>query len=218
MTDHGPTIYRRPGTALVVSGPSGAGKTTVCRALLEAEPNMHFSVSCTTRPPRRGETNGIDYHFLGRDEFERRAAAGEFIEHAQVHGNYYGTLHREVEEHVEAGRDVLLDIDVQGARQVRASVQGASLRHCMRYAFIGPPSRAELERRLRSRGTDADDVIQRRLDNARAELRAWREYDYLIINAEVCTAVAQLQAVIRAAGCETLRMTASPWPDLEDTP
>ncbi len=207
--------FKHTGTALIVSGPSGAGKTTVCKRLLELEQNMRFSVSCTTRQPRPGETDGLDYYFLSRDDFERRVLNNEFLEHAEVHGNYYGTLRSEVEDHVNAGRDVLLDIDVQGARQVRASTQGTPLAQCTEYAFIGPPSCAEMERRLRDRGTDSEDVIQRRLKNSRDELRAWREYDYLVINADVQEAVDMLRAIVHAAAAQTQHVTAAPWPELE---
>ena len=195
-----PTSARpeRYGTALIVTGPSGAGKTTVCRRLLERVPELHFSVSCTTRPRRDGEQDGRDYHFLDRTEFEERVAAGDFLEYAQVHGEFYGTLRSEVERSVAGGQDVLLDIDVQGARQVRQNVADSWLQHGAVHVFFGPPSVAELERRLRGRGTDSEDVIQRRLANARDELQAWREFDYVVINDDVDAAAERLGAILAA--------------------
>ena len=144
------------GVPVVVSGPSGAGKSTVCRELLAREPEMHFSVSCTTRPARPGETDGAAYYFLSRAQFEARLAADGFLEHAEVHGNYYGTPRSEVTTHVSAGRDVLLDVDVQGARSLRhklaATVSGPPV-----LVFIAPPSLAVLEQRLRGRGTESEE-------------------------------------------------------------
>ena len=193
--------YTKWGVALVVSGPSGAGKSTVCRGLRAQWPDLHFSVSCTTRTPRPGETNGVEYTFLSPDEFRTRIAQGAFLEHAEVHGNYYGTPRSEVEPFVEAGADVLLDIDVQGARQVRESVQRNGLADRVLFAFLAPPSLAELETRLRGRGTESEDVIQRRLANARREMDAWGEYDYLVVNDEVELAVARLLAILTAGHC-----------------
>lgn len=200
----------RTGLVLVLSGPSGVGKTTVYRQFLARCPSVRFSVSCTTRAPRTGEVDGVDYHFLERGDFQRRVAAGEFLEHAEVHGNLYGTLRAEVERTVCAGGDVLLDIDVQGARLVRASAAPTPLAPCLVFVFVGPPSLAALEGRLRGRGTDAEEVIQRRLRNARAELDAWREYDYLIVNDVLDEAVADLVSVLAAARRATCRCGA-PW-------
>jgi len=205
----------RHGTALVISGPSGAGKTTVCKQLLARQPDLHFSVSCTTRAPRPGETEGADYYFLTEKEFDRRAAGDEFLEFASVHGNMYGTLRSEVERYVFSGQNVLLDIDVQGARQMRSRIIGSMLGYCTEYVFVGPPSFAEMERRLRGRGTDDENVIAKRLRNARAELGAWHEYDYLIINARVEAAVNLIQAILTASACAARRVMNSPWNDLE---
>lgn len=195
---------------MVLSGPSGVGKTTVYRQFLERCPEIRFSVSCTTRAPRSGEVDGRDYHFLAREDFLRRVEAGEFLEHAEVHGNHYGTLRSEVENVVRAGQDVLLDIDVQGARLVRAAVAGTTLADALVFVFVGPPSLPVIEQRLRGRASDAEEVIQCRLRNAEAELRAWREYDYLIINDTLDKAVADLMAVRAAARRATVRCGA-PW-------
>ena len=201
---------RRHGVMLVVSGPSGAGKSTVCRQVLDAHPEVHFSVSCTTRPPRTGEVHGREYFFLAQDEFRRRAAAGEFIEHAEVHGHLYGTLRSEVERFACQGQDVLLDIDVQGARQVRERTRGADLARCLVSVFFAPPSLAELERRLRGRGTESEETVNRRLRNAATEIEAWREYDYLVINDTVDAARQRLAAILVAAQCAAGRVVGVP--------
>lgn len=194
-------IPSRHGVALVVSGPSGAGKSTICKQVLANRPTMRFSVSCTTRAPRTGETDGVDYHFLSRAEFEAKIAAGEFLEHAEVHGNFYGTLRAEVEPCLRRGDDVLLDIDVQGARQVRQNSNASGIGDQYAFLFLAPPSLAELERRLRGRQTDAEEVILRRLAAARREIAAWREYDYLVINDEIADAVREMTAILDARRC-----------------
>jgi guanylate kinase len=198
------------GALLVLSGPSGVGKTTVYRRFLADCPDVRFSVSCTTRPPRAGEADGTDYHFLDRDDFQRRVGRGEFLEHAEVHGNLYGTLRSEVEDFLDAGQDVLLDIDVQGARLVRESARNTALANSLVFVFVGPPSWPIIEQRLRGRGTDPEEVIQHRLHNARHELAAWQEYDYLIVNDVVEQAATQLAAIRGAARCSTIRCGA-PW-------
>lgn len=204
--------YPRYGVALVASGPSGTGKTTMCRQLLAGDPALQFSVSCTTRPPRSGEVDGRDYHFISRETFAERVAAGDFLEHATVHDNAYGTLKSEVVGHLEAGRDVLLDIDVQGANQVRQAMAGQWWAHCVQMVFVGPPSYTELERRLRGRGTDSDSVIRRRLDNARAELQQWKAYDRVIVNRQLDRAVADLAATLAALRLRTdLVRAEAPW-------
>lgn len=199
------------GTVLVVSGPSGAGKTSVCRAVLDREPRLHFSVSCTTRAPRPGEKDGSNYYFLDRREFEERVAAGCFLEHAEVHGNLYGTLRDEVERFVLRDHDVLLDIDVQGADQIRESLCGSALCGRAVFVFLGPPSFTELERRLRGRETEPQDVVVRRLTNARVELSSWRRYDYLVVNEQLPRAVQELQSVLHAARCASSAFCAAPW-------
>lgn len=201
---------KRFGVILLVSGASGTGKTTVRDGLMATVDNLHFSVSCTTRAARAGEVDGRDYHFLCPKTFEARAAAGEFLEHATVHGNRYGTLSSTVEDQVRAGKDVLLDIDVQGARQILDSTRETWLAPLLCTVFIAPPSPEELERRLLQRGTDEAEVIRVRLANARQELQAWPEYQYRVVNDEVSRAVDDLQAILRAARCRTalLRSTA----------
>ena len=180
------------GILFVVSAPSGAGKTSLVKALLEKDPGLALSVSCTTRPPRAGERDGVHYHFLDRDRFERAVAAGEFMEHAEVFGNLYGTRESDLRTHLASGRDLILEIDWQGARQVRRRFPAAlSL-------FILPPSLAELERRLRGRGTDSDEVIARRLAQARDDLGHWSEYDYLVVNDRFESALADLGAIVAA--------------------
>jgi guanylate kinase len=191
------------GTLLVMSGPSGVGKSTVFNRVRELHPGLRFSVSCTTRAPRTGEVEGTHYYFLSREEYDRRVAAGEFLEHAEVHGNGYGTLRSEVEKYVLAGEDVMLDIDVQGQRLIRQAVRGTRLEPAAVYVFLGPPSFAELERRLRNRGTDADEVIAKRLRNAGGEMAAWQEYDYLVISDQVEPSARQMEAILTAARCRT---------------
>lgn len=189
------------GNLLIVSAPSGAGKTTLVRALLERDPRVVYSVSCTTRAPRPGERDGIDYLFLTEAEFCRRIDAGEFLEHAEVHGHRYGTLRTWITAQRIADRDVVLDIDTQGAAQVRALMPDAVS------ILILPPSLAELETRLRARGTDADAVIERRLAAARAEVAHAGEYEYVIINEDLDTAVEDLMAVVRASRLRLARQS-----------
>jgi guanylate kinase len=163
---------------LVVSGPSGSGKTTLCRRLADGG-EARYSISCTTRSPRPGEMNGRDYHFLSREEFERRIAAGDFIEHAEVHGNFYGSLKSEVLSHLDEGFDVVMDIDVQGAEQVR-NCSDPEIRRAFVDLFVMPPSGEELRSRLAGRGTDSEETIALRMSNALDEMRHWSEYTYVL--------------------------------------
>ena len=166
----------RRGVLFVLSSPSGAGKTTISRMLLESDDGIGLSVSATTRPIRPGETDHVDYHFVSDDEFDDRIAAGEFLEWAHVFGHRYGTLKSEVLKQIESSRDVLLDIDWQGTQQLK-QVDPDIVR-----VFILPPSMEELERRLRDRGTDSDEVIANRMARSAAEISHWAEYDYVLIN------------------------------------
>lgn len=187
------------GLLLVVSGPSGAGKGTVCRELLKKLPGLRYSISATTRPPRPGEQDGVDYYFVSLEEFERLRQAGELLEWACVYGNWYGTPWRPVVEALGRGEDILLEIDVQGARQVKEKFPEAVT------VFLLPPSYQELARRLVGRGTDDADQVSRRLALARQEIAEARHYDYVIVNEEVSLAVAKLEAILVAEKCRPLR-------------
>ncbi|MFC7337714.1 guanylate kinase [Haloferula chungangensis] len=171
----------RTGILLLVSGPSGSGKSTLCRRL-EDEREASFSVSCTTRAPREGELHERDYYFLSKEDFLERVAAGDFIEHAEVHGNYYGTLRSEVVERLAKGIDVVMDIDVQGAAQVRACEDGV-IQKSLVDLFVMPPSEMELAARLTGRGTDSEEVIALRLKNAIEEMSHWPKYRYRLVSA-----------------------------------
>jgi len=189
------------GNLLIISAPSGAGKTTLVQALLARDPQVVYSVSCTTRAPRPGERDGVDYHFLGEADFRQRIAAGDLLEYAEVHGHFYGTPRGWIEAQLTADRDVILDIDTQGAAQVRALMPDAL------GVFILPPSLAVLESRLRARQTDSDAVIARRLAAARAESAHCNDYDYVIINSDLEVAIGDLVAVVRAARLRRTRQS-----------
>ncbi len=181
------------GNLFIVTAPSGAGKTTLVRMLLERDRQVRLSVSYTTRAPRPGEADGCDYHFVDAPTFLAMRARGEFIESAEVHGNHYGTSRVWMEERMRTGSDVLLEIDWQGARQVRGAFPAAI------GIFVLPPSVAELERRLRGRGQDPEAVIRRRLESAAEEMRHAVEFEYVIINKELAAAIDDLSAVVRAS-------------------
>ncbi len=198
--------YKRFGAVLVVSGPSGAGKSTICKELLEGN-NLHFSISCTTRKPRPGEIHGKHYYFITIEEFEKRIENNEFIEHANVHGNYYGTLKKEVLDLIKKGNNVLLDVDVQGAMKIKeTSLDDEILKKCTEYIFIAPPSFAELEKRLRGRGTEPEEVILKRLHNARKELEFCWKYDYLVVNEIVEKALNEMNAILISLNKKTKRI------------
>ncbi len=201
-------MITRRGMLVVVSAPSGAGKTTLCREVLRFLPDLSYSVSYTTRAPRAGEVDGTDFYFVTESAFDDLREAGGFAEWARVHGNLYGTHAGAIERFLADGRDILLDIDTQGARQLRARYPEAVL------IFIIAPSMAELEQRLRERASDAGDEIARRLVRARQEISLWRQYDYLIVNRDVKDAVEQLATVIQAERCRTGRLSLA-MPDLE---
>jgi guanylate kinase len=201
----------RKGFPLVVAAPSGTGKTTLCRVLVERDPGLRFSVSHTTRPRRPGERDGRDYHFVSEPEFRRMVDAGEFLEWAVYNDHRYGTSFAAIDAHLAAGRDVVLEIEVQGARQVRRRRADARL------VFLLPPSLAELEARLRGRGTDAPAEIGRRLRAAREELAAAPEFDYAVVNDELEACVREVQAVVaaeRRGGDAALRARLAPGPAL----
>lgn len=188
---------------VLISAPSGAGKTTVSQRLLAAIPGMERVVTCTTRAPRGGERNGVDYHFLDRETFERRVAAGEFLEHAEVYGHRYGTLRSSVVERLEAGVDVVLSVDVQGAESIRAvSERDSVIGGALVSVFIMPPSLAELERRLRGRNEDSDGVVARRLGVARDEMGQWRRFRYVLVSG---TMDEDLEAMQRVLAVERMR-------------
>jgi guanylate kinase len=189
----------RYGCLFVIAAPSGAGKTSLVRALMEREPSLRFSISYTTRKQRPNEIHGRDYFFVDKPEFEAMVARGEFLEHAQVFDNFYGTALAQVESSLAAGQDLILEIDWQGAQQIRARLPEC---HAV---FILPPTRAELERRLRGRGTDAEDVIQRRLRDAASDMTHWSEFDYVVVNDDFERALMALQAIVRGRGAESRR-------------
>jgi guanylate kinase len=178
QTIHDRAMSARTGMLLVVSGPSGSGKTTLCRRLADAG-EARYSISCTTRTSRPGEMDGRDYHFLSRAEFERRLAAGDFLEYAEVHGNLYGSLKSEVLSHLGAGFDVVMDIDVQGAEQVR-HCPDPDIRRAFVDLFVMPPSGEELHARLSGRGTDSEETIALRMANALDEMSHWEKYTYVL--------------------------------------
>jgi guanylate kinase len=197
---------KRLGAVLIISGPSGAGKSTICKCVMSNDSNLVFSISCTTRQPRKGEIDGIDYNFVSIEKFESLISNDAFIEYANVHGNYYGTLKSEIYRRIENGQDVLLDIDVQGALKIKESAaDDEMLKKCTEYVFVAPPNGQVLEARLRGRQTDAENVIQKRLANSLKEIEMFSEYDYLIINDNVENAVKEFQSVLAALRNKIIR-------------
>jgi guanylate kinase len=192
MATDPPPLARR-GLMFVLSSPSGAGKTTIARKLLAADPNLRMSVSATTRPIRLGEVDGRDYHFVSDDRFQQMVDAGDFLEWAHVFDRRYGTPRAPVETVLAQGRDVLFDIDWQGTQQLHAKAGDDLVR-----VFVLPPSMAELERRLRARGTDSDAVIAGRMGRAAAEISHWAEYDYVLINRDAEACLAEVRSILAA--------------------
>ncbi len=192
--------FKAGGFLLVLSGPSGAGKGTLVERLIAARPECVFAISSTTRPRRSTETDGLQYEFVSREEFERRKAAGYFLETAEVHGHLYGTPGRFVDENIARGRVVVLDVDVQGGASVRRARPDAVT------VFIHPPSIDALRQRLLKRGTDAPDVVERRLGNAPGELAEYRHYEYLVINDDLESAVGRLLAIVDAEKARVRRL------------
>ncbi len=199
MRKHG-----RRGLMLILSSPSGAGKTTLTRTLLQMkELDLTLSISLTTRKKRSSEYDGIHYHFIDKGEFERRRDAGELLEYAEVHGNFYGTPREKVEELLALGRDVLFDIDYQGARQVREKAPRDVVT-----IFILPPSMRELRARLERRAEDSAETIEKRLENARHEISRWADYDYVLVNDDIQTSLDDLLAIVRAERLRRPRVAA----------
>jgi guanylate kinase len=186
--------------SIVISAPSGAGKTTLIRRLLDAEGGFSFSVSMTTRPRRDGEREGIHYYFVSAEEFRRCADRGDFVEWAVVHGNYYGTPKKEIDRIQSAGKIPIFDVDVQGARSLKNRLEGAV------FIFIVPPSRQELESRLRNRKTDTEEHIQMRLRNALGELHEYRMFDYIVVNDDLDAALDRLRSIVTAEQCRRERV------------
>ena len=199
-----PDVARR-GLLIILSSPSGAGKSTLAARLRSWDPTLNFSVSATTRAPRPGEEHGREYYFHSREEFQDMVAKGDMLEHAEVFGNYYGSPKGPVEEAINAGRDVLFDIDWQGGQQVRASALG---KHVLSI-FILPPSIPELERRLYARAQDSKEVIDGRMSKSRDEISHWPEYDYVLVNEDLDETEARLKTIVAAE-----RMRLSQQPDL----
>src|SRR6266436_2137281 len=184
---------------VLISAPSGGGKTTLCQQLLGARRQMTRAVTCTTRPPRKGEQDGVDYFFLDADSFLKRVQAGNFLEHATVYGNSYGTLKGEVLGKLRQGKDVLLNVDVQGAATIRQRAEeDPELKRALVSVFLTPPSLEVLEERLRRRGTDTQAAIQKRLGVARQEIAQWKNFDYLLISSTISEDLRRLQAIIEA--------------------
>jgi guanylate kinase len=195
----GSKIQRR-GLMLVLSSPSGAGKSTIARALLESEDELFLSISMTTRPPRPGEEDGRDYFFITEDEYNQKVQGGELLEHARVFSNYYGTPRTLVEKHLTAGEDVLFDIDWQGTQQLRESARDDVIS-----IFILPPSYEELEQRLTGRGQDSEEVIRKRMAKASDEMSHWPEYDYVIVNDVIEESIQNVQAILKAERLRRMR-------------
>ena len=190
-------MSKKTARLFVIAAPSGAGKTTLVHALVTRHPELRFSISYTTRPKRRNEADGVDYLFVDKGEFTRLRDTGALLEYAEVFDNYYGTSREQVSQHLDAGHNAVLEIDWQGAQQVRESMP-----ECITI-FIMPPSVAELERRLRSRRTDSDRVINRRLRDALSDMSHWGDFDYVVINDDLETAVAELEAVFAGRGASS---------------
>ncbi len=197
---------------VLISAPSGGGKTTLCRQLLSARPDLTRAITCTTRAPRPGERDGVDYHFLDPADFARWVEAGSFLEHATVYGHRYGTLKSEVLGRLREGRHVLLNVDVQGAASIRACAEAdPELGRALVSVFLVPPSMAILEQRLRNRGTDAPDVIETRLSVARQEVAQWKSFDYLLVSDSIQQDLRRMLAILEAEQMRSIRAAAPEW-------
>ena len=194
---------------ILISAPSGGGKTTLCRQLLRARRNLVRAVTCTTRPPRKGERNGVDYYFLKAGDFLRRVQAGHFLEHATVYGNSYGLLKSELLDKLREGKDVLLNVDVQGAATIRKRAKSEpGLKRALVAIFLTPTSLAEIKSRLQRRGADSPEVIQKRVAVARQEIAQWRKFDYLLISSSVAEDLRRMQVIIEAEKMRSVRSAA----------
>ena len=194
------TLKKNKGLMLVLSSPSGAGKSSICRALLDLDKNLYLSISTTTRKKRPNEMSGIDYNFVTLDEFEYKLSQNNFIEHAKVFNNFYGTDKSIVEDKINTGKDLLFDIDWQGAQQLREK-----MRENIVSVFILPPSKKELERRLKERGQDTDEVVKERMSEATAEITHWAEYDYVIINEDLNLSVKTVLGILHSERMKRIR-------------
>jgi len=194
------TLKKHKGVMLVLSSPSGAGKSSICRALLDLDKNLYLSISTTTRKKRPNEVSGIDYNFVTLDEFEYKLSQNNFIEHAKVFNNFYGTDKSFVENKINKGKDLLFDIDWQGAQQLREK-----MREDIVSVFILPPSKKELERRLKERGQDTDEVVKERMSEATAEITHWAEYDYVIINEDLNLSVKTVLGILHSERMKRIR-------------
>src|ERR1700692_1838324 len=200
---------------ILISAPSGGGKTTLCEQLLKVRPEMTRAITCTTREPRKGEKDGVDYHFFTAGEFLKRVQAGNFLEHATVFGNSYGILKSEILGKLRQGKDVLLNVDVQGAATVHnRAEEDPELKQALVRVFLTPPSLAILEERLKKRGTDSPAVIQKRLSVARQEIAQWKNFDYLIISTTIAEDLRRMQCVIEAERMRVARVARSHPPEV----
>ena len=196
---------------IVLSAPSGTGKTTLCQQLMATHPNMTRAITCTTRPPRPGEKDGVDYYFLDAAMFLKRVQAGNFLEHATVHGNSYGTLKSEVLDKMRQGADVVLNVDVQGAAAIRKQAESeAELRRALVTVFLAPPSMVVLQDRLKKRGVDEAAAIQKRLSAARQEIAQWKNFDYLIVSAKIPQDLRRMEVILEA---EKMRQSRAQLPE-----
>jgi guanylate kinase len=194
---------------ILISAPSGGGKTTLCQRLLTARPNMSRAITCTTRLPRQGERDGVDYYFLTAESFLKRVHAGNFLEHATVYGNSYGTLKSEVLGRMRQGQDVLLTVDVQGAATIRQKAQeDPELRDALISVFLTPPSVSVLQERLEKRGTDAPETIKKRLAVARQEITQWKHFDYLLVSESIEEDLRRMQSIVEAEKMRSSRVQA----------